>query len=93
MTRSVSRSRRVAEQCDVNIHVGGMWDFGKGPESWYPSGYGHELMTGVSRVRVLIPLKTRLVEGVEAQSPPVDVLWKLEEVGALRCRPRHLTEV
>ncbi|GFX27908.1 hypothetical protein TNCV_3083311 [Trichonephila clavipes] len=51
------------------------------------SGYGHELVVEVSRVRVLMPLKTRLVErlmyvkSVETQRPPVDTMWQLSEGG------------
>ncbi|GFU52306.1 hypothetical protein TNCV_3958321 [Trichonephila clavipes] len=36
--------------------------------SWprYPSGYGHELVARVSRVRVLVTLKTHCAEGADA---------------------------
>ncbi|GFV47998.1 hypothetical protein TNCV_4150841 [Trichonephila clavipes] len=63
----------------------------------YPSGYGHGFVVGVSRVRVLVSLKTRSVEGlmhdksVEAWNPPLDLVWKLGERCQLRCCPRHLT--
>ncbi|GFV17126.1 hypothetical protein TNCV_3632891 [Trichonephila clavipes] len=47
----------------------------------WPRGYGHELTAGVSRVRALVPLKTRHAEGlmharsVEAQSSSVVMMW------------------
>ncbi|GFU36331.1 hypothetical protein TNCV_559631 [Trichonephila clavipes] len=50
------------------------------------NGYGHELVIGVSWVRVLVPLKTRHIEEADArqicqaQSPPAGVecqLWCL----------------
>ncbi|GFU86979.1 hypothetical protein TNCV_485901 [Trichonephila clavipes] len=49
------------------------------------SGYGHELVTGVSWARVLMPLKTRRVE--EA-IPPADVVVRKEGF-EFRCPPRH----
>ncbi|GFS61783.1 hypothetical protein TNCV_4345031 [Trichonephila clavipes] len=51
------------------------------------SGYGHELVAGVSWARVLLPLKTRRVD--EA-IPPADVVVKKEGC-QLRCPPRHST--
>ncbi|GFY35227.1 hypothetical protein TNCV_5046011 [Trichonephila clavipes] len=33
----------------------------------YSSGYGYELEAGVSRVRVLLPLRNRRVEGTNAR--------------------------
>ncbi|GFU46227.1 DDE_3 domain-containing protein [Trichonephila clavipes] len=53
------------------------------PFAFQPSGYGHEIVAGVSRVRVLISLTTRNVDGLmdvkalEAQSPLVDEVWNL----------------
>ncbi|GFV09650.1 hypothetical protein TNCV_2937611 [Trichonephila clavipes] len=52
------------------------------------SGYGHELVVGVSWARVLLPLKTRRVD--EA-IPPADVVVRKEEF-QLRCPPRHSTK-
>ncbi|GFW46479.1 fukutin [Trichonephila clavipes] len=53
------------------------------------SGYGHELMAGVSWARVLLPLKTRRVDGA---IPPADVVVKKEGC-QLRCPSRHSTKV
>ncbi|GFW53233.1 c-factor [Trichonephila clavipes] len=53
------------------------------------SGYGQELVAGVSWARVLLPLKTRLVDEV---IPPADVVVRKEGL-QLRCPPRHSTEV
>ncbi|GFX78397.1 retrovirus-related Pol polyprotein from transposon 412 [Trichonephila clavipes] len=53
------------------------------------SGYGHELVAGVSRTRVLLPLKTRRVD--EA-IPPSDTVVRKEGC-QLRCPSRHSTEV
>ncbi|GFW75287.1 hypothetical protein TNCV_4189421 [Trichonephila clavipes] len=51
--------------------------------SRYPSGHGHKLIAVVSEFRALVPLKTPMrVKPVEAQSPPVAVVWKLGERGA-----------
>ncbi|GFX06328.1 transposable element Tcb2 transposase [Trichonephila clavipes] len=52
------------------------------------SGYGHELVAGVSWARVLLPLKTRRVD--EA-IPPADVVFRKEGF-QLRCPPRHSTK-
>ncbi|GFV44393.1 transposable element Tcb2 transposase [Trichonephila clavipes] len=53
------------------------------------SGYGHELVAGVSWARVLLPLKTcRVDEAI----PPADVVVRKERF-QLRCPPRHSTEV
>ncbi|GFX63699.1 integrase catalytic domain-containing protein [Trichonephila clavipes] len=52
------------------------------------SGYGHELVAGVSWARALLPLKTRRVN--EA-IPPADVVVK-KEWFQLRCPPRYSTE-
>ncbi|GFW59183.1 hypothetical protein TNCV_2781141 [Trichonephila clavipes] len=51
-----------------------------------------------SRIRAQMPLKIRRlaelmhVKSVEAQSPPVGVVWWFAE-DQLRCRSRHLTDV
>ncbi|GFW26076.1 hypothetical protein TNCV_3308471 [Trichonephila clavipes] len=53
------------------------------------SGYGHELVAGVSWARVLLLLNTRRVDDA---IPPADVVVK-KDWYQLRCPPRHLTEV
>ncbi|GFX19355.1 hypothetical protein TNCV_3014941 [Trichonephila clavipes] len=51
---------------------------------WYPKGYGHELIAGVS-FQTLTKLKIHCVEGlmhvksVEAQDPLLAVQWKFAE--------------
>ncbi|GFV24933.1 hypothetical protein TNCV_883991 [Trichonephila clavipes] len=64
-----------------------------------PSGYGHILLAGLSRVRMpLVPLKTCRVAGTNAgricrtQSPPVDVAWKFGERVPPQVSFRHSTE-
>ncbi|GFT04805.1 hypothetical protein TNCV_4477101 [Trichonephila clavipes] len=52
------------------------------------SGYGHELVAGMSWARVRLPLKTRRVD--EA-IPPAGVVVRKEGFH-LRCPPRHSTE-
>ncbi|GFX68612.1 hypothetical protein TNCV_1800251 [Trichonephila clavipes] len=37
------------------------------PRTWKPNGYGHELVAGMSYVRVLVPLKTCRVEEADAR--------------------------
>ncbi|GFV15613.1 hypothetical protein TNCV_4836391 [Trichonephila clavipes] len=55
---------------------------GGGGTSRQSSGYGRELVAGMSRVRALVPLKTRRVEAlmqdksIEAISPPVLMVWQ-----------------
>ncbi|GFT22742.1 hypothetical protein TNCV_1856221, partial [Trichonephila clavipes] len=68
-------------------HVGVMWKFGR-KLSAQLSGYGHELVAGVSWARVLLPLKTRRVD--EA-IPPADVVVRKEGF-ELRCPLRHSTK-
>ncbi|GFY02470.1 hypothetical protein TNCV_3503511 [Trichonephila clavipes] len=65
-----------------------------------PNGYGLELVTEVSCVPFLVPLKTHRVEGlmhinyVEDQSPPNGVVWKLGEWKLqLRFHSRYLIQV
>ncbi|GFV68962.1 hypothetical protein TNCV_3988791 [Trichonephila clavipes] len=58
-----------------------------------PKGHSHEIAANIirSQVRVLIPLKTSLVEelmyvkSVIAQSPPIGMVWKFGELFQLRC--------
>ncbi|GFW68231.1 hypothetical protein TNCV_1881111 [Trichonephila clavipes] len=56
-------------------------------------------MSGMSRVLVLVPIKTYRVErhlkSVEAQNSPVGVVWSFggKGGGQLRCSLRHWTEI
>ncbi|GFT07250.1 hypothetical protein TNCV_1416861 [Trichonephila clavipes] len=81
---SITKSPRVAEQCDVNIH-----SLGDGPRNFKPwssdeddacpDGHGYEL---VSSVQALVPQKFSVeeelmhVKHVEVKSPHVGVMWK-----------------
>ncbi|GFW92594.1 uncharacterized protein TNCV_519111 [Trichonephila clavipes] len=69
------KSPRIAEQCDVNIHslialmcqfLLLVWGNQKWPCKF--SGYGHGLVTGVSRVRDQVPLQTHRVESKRADA-------------------------
>ncbi|GFT11377.1 hypothetical protein TNCV_1144451 [Trichonephila clavipes] len=56
------------------------------------SGYGHELGASVSRVQILVPLKTRLICGGCKTSRWLTVV--VRTLGCyLRCCLRHLTKV
>ncbi|GFT75215.1 hypothetical protein TNCV_2245401 [Trichonephila clavipes] len=65
--RSTAKSPRVAEQCDVNIHL------------LTPGSCGWQVMIS-SPSDIEDPPCRGTVESVEAPSPPVGVAWKFGEV-------------
>ncbi|GFV85604.1 transposable element Tcb2 transposase [Trichonephila clavipes] len=82
----------------IFVHVNGTVFSKEESSALPPSDNSYELVPGVSRIRVLVPLKVNraqeadTVKYVEAQCPPVDVGWYLEEECQFMCLPRHLTE-
>ncbi|GFY04545.1 hypothetical protein TNCV_4416301 [Trichonephila clavipes] len=87
---SIQCAQKINSRSPATNRVRRTASYGLIPSVMRPSGYGHDIVAGMSRVRVLVSLKTRRVEGamhvkcIEVECLPVGVIWKLGERGAVQ---------